>query len=298
MSTQYPDQNWLPTVSLQKFYMDECGNAPTNLLLKAPSGRVFLNYNNIGAIGGNVYQGTHTNLFVGASDIFSASRNTAAFEVQLSESDDWVLSTEVPFFEMATNINGGVEGAHFPLIVDKAHKLKEKIVAAGGIIDNLFVFGGWHNLIYNLNTPQHWTTYADSFLECAPRVIFYGIASPILKYDYATLMKYKDRGMGRWGNLEMTPENYDKLKVKITEYNRWLAAYCADHDNCLMIPTQRIIKYEEKELTSIFSDVNHFYKARNVSELIIKGVNDFLAEEIDFFTPKLSNVSEYIYPTF
>ncbi|MBL4838077.1 MAG: hypothetical protein JKY34_10915 [Kordiimonadaceae bacterium] len=297
MLAKYPTIQWLETSAFQKFYKDHCGNSPHSVLLKGPFGHTFLDYNNVGAIGADVNHGTRVNLFVGASDMFNASKSHIGYSANHAITD-WVLETEVPFAELATNMNGSMEGANYAIIIDKAKKYLDLISKEGGILENLFVFGGWHNLIYGRNTPKDWTAYADELLALAPRVVFYEIISPILKFSQPTILKYAANGMGKWGDREMNPKNYNELKGQMLAYNEWLKDYCASHENALMIPTQTIIDYEETDLTTLFMDINHFRRNDVVSEKIIGSTGKFLADNAEFFAPQLSNVSEYIYPIF
>lgn len=291
----HPDVKYLELACFQKFYKDHRCNFARNLLLKGPYGQPVLRFNNLGALGQDVVAGQRVNLFVGASETFECSLTPLQESHALP---DWIAQSEVPFNEMGINLNAGVEGAHFPLIVQKAKQMRREIVEADAIIENLFVFGGWHNLIYNENTPEAWQGCLDDMSGVAQRTCLFEIASPLLVLTFEEIEAFCSRGHPFWGYLDCSRENYDKLKDKILEYNSWLEGVCTGSDTLLYLPTNSFLTYDAATVDTFFRDVNHFARSEALRHALIAGLNGFLMRNADFFTPQMGSVSEYIYPTF
>lgn len=295
LQRELPDVQYLELACFQKFYKDKYSNFAKDLMIKGAYGQTSLFLNNIGALGLRVLRDQRVNLFVGASETFECSLRPIGDSAELG---DWVAETEVPFNEMGNNINGAIEGAHFPLIIQRAQKLKNAIIRQGAIIENLFVYGGWHNLIYNENNPDAWRSYFNQCMGLAPRTLFYQVTSPVLHCNFEEIKAFCDKGFAFWGYMDCTEENYQALKSKISEYNACLSSFCEETDGAIMIPVDRFLSYEGNEIDTYFRDVNHFSRNPVSRESLIVGLNRFLSENSEFFAPQLGNVSEYIYPTF
>ena len=280
---------------MQKFYMDEYGNAPSSMVLKGAYGQTLVELNNVTAMGPDIHPETHINLFIGASDTFTSGltrRDTS------QQTYDWIANIEVPFAEFSANINAGVEGAPFSIISQKLDRVRNKIDEKQGIIDNLFVFGGWHNLLYNDHSEEDWNRYCSHYLGYAPRVCFFQLASPVLAHSYKDICDFCDRGHMFWGNLERNEQNYDQLRQQLNNYNEWLAGFCEQHENALMIPLNDLLKYDANSIENFFEDVNHFTDRPEGRKFISEAISQFLIANGDFFVKKISDNSEYIYPVF
>lgn len=295
LAAEHGQRAGMVTWVFQKLYMDRWGNTPRNLTIKGEYGQTYLSFNNVGAAGPHVAPGAHVNLFVGASESFSSAQQLISDTVRLT---DWIAEIEPPFSEAAINLNGAKEGTHYPHIIRRATYLAERTRAAGGVIDNLFSYGGWHNLIYNEHEPEDWRGYCETLEKLAPRTCFFGIASPVCRLSYAEIEDFCARGHIFWGNVEQTEANYERLRAKIFEYDAWLAEFCAEADNRLMIPVDSFLEYDASTLDDHYMDVCHFAIAQGVRSRLRDEINAFLDENAAFFAPRLSNVSEYVYPTF
>ena len=295
LQKSYPDVRYLALACFQKLYKDQFSNFAKGLVLKGPYGQTMLSLNNIGALGPDLVANQRVNLFVGASETFECSLTPID---QTGSVPDWVAMAEVPFNEMGANINGAIEGAHFPLIIRRTARLRETIVERNAILENLFVYGGWHNLIYNDNTPDAWQRYCDELVEMAPRVSFFQITSPVLNFSFEEIKAFCEKGYPFWGYLECSEENFRSLRGKIIQFNEWLEQYCAERPNALFIPIHRFLQYSAEEIPIYFRDVNHFSRTTQLRQALVDGLNDFLMQNAEMFSPQLGSVSEYIYPTF
>ena len=291
----FPDVDYLEKRIFQKYHMDPYGNMAKRLRIVGTFGQTVLEFNNLGAIGADVGRDDRVNLFVGASDAFEASAQRLDSSYVRT---DWIAELEVPYAEAALHINAGVEGAHFPLIVRKAKRMTKEIIAHGGTIENLFVFGGWHNLIYNLNTAQDWEGYGKEFLSLAPRVVFIRISSPLLQLTFDEVSALCAEGFTFWGSIPCTAENYTAIRNKIVEYNSWLEAFCALHPNALAVPLDQLFCCNAESAKSLYRDINHFSFNNDSARLARDETSTFLADRKSFFAPDSSNVSEFIYPLF
>lgn len=293
--TEHPEAPFLMYSCFQKFYKDGHGQLAKNVTLKGKFGQTLMELNNIGVIGGDLAPEQRVNLFVGASELYSLSVSQLGMAENLL---NVIKETEVPFNEMGINLNASIEGASFPYICGRAKAVQKAIIEQDAIIENLFVFGGWHNLIYNKNTEEDWRGYCEEISGYAPRTCFFEIASPLISSSFEDIKAFNDRGHPFWGDMECSEENYTRLRDKILEYNNWLKAYCAEKDNLLFIPTQSFFEYEASEIENWYMDVNHFANNHMVREKVNESLNDVLMENSDFFAPQIGAVSEYVYPTF
>ena len=140
-----------------------------NITFESENQIEIMRFNNLGTMGDPVQAGDKVNLFVGASETFAFSVTGNVFSASGERLPNVIDAIKIKEKLPGKNINGSIEGASFLEIVSRVKNLISSIENLDASISNVFVFAGWHNLIYNNNSELFWEECVDTIRSLHPK---------------------------------------------------------------------------------------------------------------------------------
>ena len=283
---------------IQKIYQSPQGAYLKNTVFESENQVELYKFNNLGFLGRDLSEGEAINLFIGCSVMFSLGINAnlqMAFDTlgKVSEKiPEFLDEVKVPYYEYCQNANASVEGANFSIIIKRLNHIINDCRGKNISIKNLFIWGGWHNLIYNENSLSYWEESINTLSSCGIPLTLVTLCSPVNKLSFDELEAFVNEKGCFWGNLTFDKKTIFDLKRKISDYNNFVRA----QTNCSIIDLDKTIKINAQNASSIFLDVVQFNFEKHSRRLVIDAFKTELASNKSSYMPRHGAVSKYIYP--